>query len=57
MVPSVRAIERVERRSSPCAKHIALFRRRRPHARFKHRSILRREPDFRRFGYHPNVES
>jgi hypothetical protein len=41
----------------PCAKNIALFRRRRSNSRFKHRPILRRQPDFRSFGNHRDVES
>jgi len=39
------------------AQHVALFTRRCPHSRFKHRTILRRQPDLRSFGNHPNVES
>lgn len=41
----------------PRAQHIALFTRRCPNSGFKHRTILRRQPDFRSWGYHPNVES
>ena len=41
----------------PCAQRVALFRRRRPHPGLKHRTIRRRQPDFRSFGNHPNVRS
>ena len=41
----------------PRPNHIALLRRRRPHPSFKHRPILRRQPDLHSFGNHPNVES
>ena len=41
----------------PRAKDIALLRRRCPHPRFKHRTILRRQPDLRCFGNHPKVKS
>jgi hypothetical protein len=62
MVPSVRAIERVEhplgsQQDDPRAKNLALFRRRRPNSRFKHRTIPWRQPDFRSFGEHHDVES
>ena len=41
----------------PRAKNFALFRRRSSHPRLKHPTILGRQPDFRSFGNHPNVES
>ena len=47
----------VGEQNDPCAKHVALFRRRCPHARFKHRAIRRRQSNFRSFGNHSNVES
>jgi hypothetical protein len=34
----------------PCAKHFALLRCRRPYSHLEHRSILRRQPDFRSLG-------
>jgi hypothetical protein len=43
--------------NDPCAKNVALFRRGGSHPRLKHRTIPRRQPDFRSFGNHPNVES
>jgi len=56
--PAVRPCEPPSAASNvPGAKHLALFSRRCPNARFKHGTILRREPDFCSFGYHPNVES
>ena len=36
--------------TSPRTKHIALFRRGGSHPRLKHRTILRRQLDFRSFG-------
>jgi hypothetical protein len=39
------------------AKNVALFRRGGSHPCLKHRTICRRQPDFRSFGNHPNVES
>ena len=50
-----RRVPFVRQQNDPGTKHVALFRRRRPHSRFKHRTILRRQPDFRGFGNHPNV--
>jgi len=47
----------VRQQDDPRAKRVALFRRRCPHPRFKHRTILRRQPDLRSYGNHPNVES
>jgi len=41
----------------PRAKNVALFRRRCPNPSLKHRTILRRQPDVRSFGNHPDVES
>ena len=41
----------------PAAKNVALFRRRCPYSSLKHRAIRRRQPDYRCFGNHPNVES
>ena len=41
----------------PRAKRVALGRCWSTKPRFKHRPILRPQPDFRCFGNHPNVES
>jgi hypothetical protein len=40
----------------PCANNVALFHRRGSHPRLKYRTILRRQPNFRSFGNHPNVD-
>jgi hypothetical protein len=58
IVSTARAIDRVEspsaaRKDDPRAQHVALFRRGRPHPSLKHRTILRRQPDFRSFGNLP----